>query len=160
MPSVSRIDFGYFIRPGAETETGKPRVEGVLGYVIEHSAGLLLFDTGLGEGDAEVDAHYRPVRRGLPDAMRAAGFAVDDVRWVANCHLHFDHCGGNPALVGHPIFVQSRELQQARTAWTTRYRTSSTSAVPRIASSMVRQRSCPMFSYFQPQGIPTATRRS
>jgi N-acyl homoserine lactone hydrolase len=115
-PNVRRIDFGYFVRPAEETGTGKPRVEGVLGYVIEHPAGLLLFDTGLGEGDAEVDAHYRPVRCGLPDAMRAAGLAVDDVRWVANCHLHFDHCGGNPALVGRPIFVQSREVQQARTA--------------------------------------------
>ena len=116
MPMVRRIDFGYFVRPAQETGTGKPRVEGVLGYVIEHSAGLLLFDTGLGEGDAEVDAHYRPVRRPLPDAMRAAGLGLDDVRWVANCHLHFDHCGGNPALAGRPIFVQSRELQQARTA--------------------------------------------
>ena len=116
MPLVRRIDFGYFVRPAQETGTGKPRVEGVLGYVIEQPAGLLLFDTGLGEGDAEVDAHYRPVRCPLPDAMRAAGLALDDVRWVVNCHLHFDHCGGNPALVGRPIFVQSRELQQARTA--------------------------------------------
>jgi len=116
MPIVRRIDFGYFVRPAEETGTGKPRVEGVLGYVIEHSAGLLLFDTGLGEGDAEVDAHYRPVRRPLPDALRDAGMAIRDVRFVVNCHLHFDHCGGNPALMGHPIFVQSRELQLARTA--------------------------------------------
>jgi glyoxylase-like metal-dependent hydrolase (beta-lactamase superfamily II) len=113
--SIRRIDFGYFVRPGVETGTGKPRVECVLGYAIQQSAGVLLFDTGLGEGDAGVDTHYRPVRRPLPDALRLAGIAVDDVRWVANCHLHFDHCGGNPALAGRPIFVQSRELQQART---------------------------------------------
>ena len=113
--SIRRIDFGYFVRPGEEIGTGKPRVECVLGYAVQHSAGVLLLDTGLGEGDAGVDAHYRPVRRPLPDALRPAGIAVDDVRWVANCHLHFDHCGGNPALVGRPIFVQSRELQQART---------------------------------------------
>ena len=116
MPTVRRIDFGYFVRPAEETGTGKPRVEGVLGYVIEHSAGRLLFDTGLGEGDAEVDAHYRPVRRPLPDALRDAGMAIRDVRFVVNCHLHVDHCGGNPALMGRPIFVQSRELQLARTA--------------------------------------------
>jgi len=114
--TVRRIDFGYFVRPAEETGTGKPRVECVLGYAIEHSAGLLLFDTGLGEGDAEVDAHYRPVRRPLPQALRNAGLAIADVRWVVNCHLHFDHCGGNPALAGRPIFVQARELQQARTA--------------------------------------------
>src|ERR1700693_1808216 len=73
MPMVRRIDFGYFVRPAQETGTGRPRVEGVLGYVIEHSTGLLLFDTGLGEGDAEADTHYRPVRCPLPAAMRAAG---------------------------------------------------------------------------------------
>src|SRR4029077_3512884 len=72
MPNVRRIDFGYFVRPAAETATGKPRVEGVLGYAIEHSGGLFLFDTGMGEGDPEVDAHYRPVRHRLSDAMRAA----------------------------------------------------------------------------------------
>jgi glyoxylase-like metal-dependent hydrolase (beta-lactamase superfamily II) len=116
MPTVRRIDFGYFVRPAQETGTSKPRVEGVLGYVIEHAAGVLLFDTGLGEGNAEVDAHYRPVRRALVGALRDAGIAIDDVSWVANCHLHFDHCGGNPALAGRPIFVQSRELLQARTA--------------------------------------------
>jgi glyoxylase-like metal-dependent hydrolase (beta-lactamase superfamily II) len=114
--SVRRIDFGYFVRPRQETGTGKPRVDWLLGYAIEHAAGVLLFDTGLGEGDAEADAQYRPVRRPLPDALRAAGIVMDDVRWVANCHLHFDHCGGNPTLAGRPIFVQSRELEQARTA--------------------------------------------
>jgi glyoxylase-like metal-dependent hydrolase (beta-lactamase superfamily II) len=56
------------------------------------------------------------VRRPLHDALRDAGVAIDDIRWVANCHLHFDHCGGNPVLAGRPIFVQSRELLQARTA--------------------------------------------
>ncbi|TMD49911.1 MAG: MBL fold metallo-hydrolase [Chloroflexi bacterium] len=116
MPAVKRIDFGYFVRPAEETGTGKARVEGVLGYVIDHSAGALLFDTGLGEGSAEVDAHYRPVRRPLPEALHDAGIGIGDIRWVANCHLHVDHCGGNPALSGRPIFVQSGELLQARTA--------------------------------------------
>ena len=111
--SIRRIDFGYFVRPGGETGTGKPRVECVLGYAVQHSTGVLLFDTGLGQGDAAVDTHYRPVRRPLPDALLLAGIVLDDVRWVANCHLHFDHCGGNPALAGRPIFVQSCELQQA-----------------------------------------------
>ena len=115
LPTVRRIDFGYFVRPPEETGTGKPRVEALLGYAIVHEAGVLLFDTGLGEGDAEADAWYRPARRPLPEALRSAGIAVDDVRWVANCHLHFDHCGGNPALAGRPIFVQSIELHAART---------------------------------------------
>ncbi len=30
-----------------------------------------------------------------------------------NCHLHFDHCGGNPLLAGAPILVQDVELATA-----------------------------------------------
>jgi N-acyl homoserine lactone hydrolase len=33
---------------------------------------------------------------------------------VANCHLHFDHCGGNPQLAGRPVFTQALELAAAR----------------------------------------------
>jgi glyoxylase-like metal-dependent hydrolase (beta-lactamase superfamily II) len=32
---------------------------------------------------------------------------------VVNCHLHFDHCGGNPALSGLPILVQTAERANA-----------------------------------------------
>jgi glyoxylase-like metal-dependent hydrolase (beta-lactamase superfamily II) len=115
LPTVRRIDFGYFVRPADETGTGQPRVEPLLGYAIGHRDGVVLFDTGLGEGDADADARYRPTRRSLLQALRSVEIAVDDVRWVANCHLHFDHCGGNPALAGRPIFVQRIELRMART---------------------------------------------
>ncbi|MGH3328765.1 MAG: MBL fold metallo-hydrolase [Streptomycetales bacterium] len=112
---VRRVDFGYFIRPAEETGTGCPRVEPVLGYVLAHRGGLLLFDTGIGAGEPGVDAHYRPSRRDLGAALAGAGASGQDVRWVVNCHLHFDHCGGNPDLAGRPIFVQRTELSQART---------------------------------------------
>ena len=109
MTSVRRVDFGYFIRPAEETGTGAPRVEPCLGYLVDHPDGLLLVDTGMG-AHPEVDAHYRPTR--IPLA-RAVG-NVDDVRYVVNCHLHFDHCGGNPQLVGRPVFTQRVELDAAR----------------------------------------------
>ncbi len=76
----------------------------------------MLFDTGLGMADAETEAHYRPRRRPLEDALRSVGAVVEDVRWVVNCHLHFDHCGGNPAFAGRPIVVQSTELASAQEA--------------------------------------------
>jgi N-acyl homoserine lactone hydrolase len=34
---------------------------------------------------------------------------------VVNTHLHFDHCGGNHLVAGRPIYVQRRELDDART---------------------------------------------
>jgi N-acyl homoserine lactone hydrolase len=33
---------------------------------------------------------------------------------VVNTHLHFDHCGGNHLFAGRPIYVQRRELDDAR----------------------------------------------
>jgi N-acyl homoserine lactone hydrolase len=110
---VRRVDFGYFVRPAEETGIGIPRVEPCLGYLVDHADGMLLFDTGMGS-DPEVDAHYRPRRQPLEDALVAAGVRAAQIGLVANCHLHFDHCGGNPLLVGRPVFTQRIELDAAR----------------------------------------------
>ncbi len=110
--AVHRVDFGYFVRPAEETGTGTARVEPCLGYLVSHPAGLLLVDTGMGR-HPEVDAHYRPRRRNLDAALAGAGERVDGIRFLVNCHLHFDHCGGNPALPGRPIFTQRAELETA-----------------------------------------------
>jgi N-acyl homoserine lactone hydrolase len=110
---VRRVHFGYFVRPAAETGTGSPRVEPCLGYAVSHPQGMILFDTGMGS-HPEVDAHYRPRRIGLPEALAAIGVQIGDLRLAANCHLHFDHCGGNPLLGQIPVFVQDAELRAAR----------------------------------------------
>jgi glyoxylase-like metal-dependent hydrolase (beta-lactamase superfamily II) len=112
--SVRRLDLGYFIRPASETGGPQPRVEPVLAYLVQHDHGLILFDTGIGQADPETEAHYRPRRRDLQNALSAAGVALDDISLVANCHLHFDHCGGNPLRPNHPILVQDVELATAR----------------------------------------------
>ncbi|MFD5572689.1 N-acyl homoserine lactonase family protein [Streptomyces cadmiisoli] len=112
--SVRRLDLGYFIRPASETGGPQPRIEPVLAYLVQHDHGLILFDTGIADADPETEAHYRPRRRHLQDALSEAGLALDDISLVANCHLHFDHCGGNPLLGGRPILVQDVELATAR----------------------------------------------
>jgi len=111
--TVRRVDFGYFVRPAEETGTGGPRVDPCLGYVVRHPQGMIVFDTGMGS-DPEVDAHYRPRRTGLAEALAAIGVQIGDLRLAANCHLHFDHCGGNPLLGQIPVFVQDAELRAAR----------------------------------------------
>ena len=59
--------------------------------------GFAAFRHGYGN-HPDVDAHYRPRRRALHEALTAAGARPDQITHVANCHLHFDHCGGNPLL--------------------------------------------------------------
>jgi len=111
---VRRVDLGTFVRPAEETDTGRPRVEAVYGYVVRTPSGVLLLDTGFGIADEETEAWYRPVRVPVDDALGAAGLATDDVALVVNCHLHLDHVGGNPRFPGRPLFCQRRELDTAR----------------------------------------------
>ncbi|MCM2579914.1 N-acyl homoserine lactonase family protein [Streptomyces meridianus] len=111
---VRRLDLGYFIRPAEETDTDQPRVEPVLAYLVRREDDLILFDTGIGTADPGTEAHYRPRRRSLESALAASGVDLTDISLVVNCHLHFDHCGGNPLLAGKPIVVQATELVAAR----------------------------------------------
>ena len=100
---VIRLQLGTFVRPPEETGTGSPRVETVLGYLARTPVGLLLMDTGLGEADPETEDWYRPRRITIEEALRPLGMCTDDIDLVVNCHLHFDHIGGNPAFAGTPI---------------------------------------------------------
>ncbi|MHC0432656.1 MBL fold metallo-hydrolase [Streptomyces sp. O3] len=113
-PVIHRLDLGHFVRPASETGTGLARVEAALAYLVRHDRGLLLFDSGMGEGSSDTDAHYRPVRRPLNAALAAVGATPEDIALVVNSHLHFDHCGANPALAGRPVLVQAAELAAAR----------------------------------------------
>lgn len=113
MDDVVRLPLGTFVRPADETGTGSPRVEAVLGYLARTPAGLLLMDTGLGEADEETEAWYRPVRVSLQQALAGVGVDLEEIDLVVNCHLHFDHIGGNPLLAGRPVVCQRRELAAA-----------------------------------------------
>ena len=77
-------------------------VHAARGPGIEHDDGLVLVDTGLGnKGSDKFRAVYGVENTGrqgptqLEDALAEAGFTPDDVQWVINTHLHFDHAGGN-----------------------------------------------------------------
>lgn len=96
--AVRRLNLGFFVRPAHEVGGPEPRVEPVLGYLVRRPEGILLFDTGLGAADEGTEAHYRPHRRDLTKALAAAGVTPDEISLVINCHLHFDHCGGNHLL--------------------------------------------------------------
>jgi glyoxylase-like metal-dependent hydrolase (beta-lactamase superfamily II) len=70
--------------------------------LIEHPDGLVLVDTALGDKeDARFMDIYGVENRGDPgptqleDALRESGHRPEEVRWVINTHLHFDHAGGN-----------------------------------------------------------------
>ena len=78
-------------------------------HVVDHPEGRVLVDTGMTELHplgADMDPQLRP--------LSEQDFDVASVDMVANTHLHFDHCGGNRLFAGKPIYVQRRELEDAR----------------------------------------------
>lgn len=75
---------------------------------------MVLLDTGLGRGGAATEDWYRPRRVPLPEALGTVGVVLNDIEVVVNCHLHFDHCGGNPMLAGRSVLCQRQELAVAQ----------------------------------------------
>ncbi len=106
---IRRLTVARYTAPPATPLAGQKIV--VCAYLIRSPAGLVLFDTGMATGPAEIEQRFGPIwRRPFRAALASAGVAVTDVTTIANCHLHLDHCGGNPLFPRVPIFVQRQEL--------------------------------------------------
>jgi N-acyl homoserine lactone hydrolase len=79
-------------------------------HVVDHPDGRVLVDTGMTELDpavADMDPQLTPLSEQDVD--------LAGIDMVVNTHLHFDHCGGNRLFAGKPIYVQRKELDDART---------------------------------------------
>jgi Metallo-beta-lactamase superfamily len=78
-------------------------------HVIGHPDARVLVDTGMTEPHpavADLDPRLVP--------LSEQDFDLAGIDIVVNTHLHFDHCGGNHLFAGRPIYVQRRELDDAR----------------------------------------------
>jgi glyoxylase-like metal-dependent hydrolase (beta-lactamase superfamily II) len=104
---------GTFRFAADEPHAGEPGV--VIAYAVRHAVGVLLFDTGFGFGNAELDAYYHVESRPIAAAMDDVGIDIADIGTVVNCHLHVDHAGQNGALAGVPTYVQAAEWEIAHT---------------------------------------------
>ena len=96
--------------PPADPAPPDPRWLPIVAHAIVHRDGVFLFDTGVGTGNAEIDAWFSPRVTFVDDALADVGIALGDVTGAANCHLHFDHSGQNGRVPpGVPIFTQRAE---------------------------------------------------
>jgi N-acyl homoserine lactone hydrolase len=98
----------------------------IFAWLIEHSEGLIVVDTG--ETSRVADPGYFPrwqpyfklgVREWVAPEdeigpkIRALGFSPDAVRWVIMTHLHTDHAGGLSHFPNSEILVYRPEFENA-----------------------------------------------
>lgn len=115
---------GFHILEDREEEITIP----IVGFVVEHRAGLFVFDTGFSSRVHEDLAAYYPndaltTRRfhftpadSLAAQMSALGLDPSAVRLLSNSHLHYDHSGGNASFPGATVIMQRAEWEFAGAA--------------------------------------------
>ncbi len=79
-------------------------------HVIDHPDARVLVDTGMTELHPLLD----DMAPRLYPLNEQDDFDLADIDMVVNTHLHGDHCGGNRLFAGKPVYVQRRELEDAR----------------------------------------------
>jgi glyoxylase-like metal-dependent hydrolase (beta-lactamase superfamily II) len=70
---------------------------GLNSILIDSREALVLVDTGIGTSAKEKFYEFYSVdnKPGLVSSLQKKGYTSDEIDYVINTHLHFDHCGGN-----------------------------------------------------------------
>jgi glyoxylase-like metal-dependent hydrolase (beta-lactamase superfamily II) len=94
-------------------------------FLITHPEGNVLFDTGP-HPDVFKDAYarwgglskaFQPIgdeNSGILAQLERINFQPDDIRYVVNSHLHFDHAGGNQFFPVATFLVSKKEFDFAK----------------------------------------------
>jgi N-acyl homoserine lactone hydrolase len=106
----------------------------MLSWVIEHPEGLIVIDTGERAGANDLETHVAcadPISRTflsknfrinvqpemeLGPQLRKLGLEPNDVRWVVQTHLHFDHANGFAFIPKAEVLISRAELEGQRAA--------------------------------------------
>jgi glyoxylase-like metal-dependent hydrolase (beta-lactamase superfamily II) len=111
---IERLFLGHYTVPEEMKDRVGPLLVGkqvvVTGFLIRHSQGPFVFDTGFGAARNATTNLLKVVRRDVVAQLAEARVAPADVRAIANCHFHFDHGGGNHRFPGTTVVCQKAEL--------------------------------------------------
>lgn len=86
-----------------------------LAFLVHNADEVLLVDTGPDAEEAKRQGFtVRATSRStLVEAVRAVGFAVEDVTRIVHTHLHYDHVQNDHLFPYAQVFVNRRELPHA-----------------------------------------------
>ena len=103
------------------------RIElGLNSLLVDTGDHRVLIETGVGDNLPSKLARYYDIRLnpGMTAALRRLGYGREDIDFIINTHLHFDHCGGNtrrsgegefqPAFPNAVYIIQRIEWENAR----------------------------------------------
>ena len=112
LPRIVQLELASLVLPDWHPEADRTSVCPVYGYAIDHPDGPIVFDTGVGADNELIDELYRPDVHEIQVALSSRGIDPSSIAAVVNSHLHFDHCGQNPAFYGTsvPFYVASSEI--------------------------------------------------
>ena len=94
-------------------------------FLIKKEDMLILVETGIGSDLEQKIFEYYSIERepGLVGSLQRLGHQAEDIIFVINTHLHFDHCGGNtcknekgedvPTFPKAKYVIQKREWKYA-----------------------------------------------
>lgn len=94
-------------------------------YLIVHPKGKVLFDSGLniltqtdpvayiGEAGMAFNTFYFRPGEEVSARLRAMSIAPEEVTYIVNSHLHYDHAGGNALIPNAEVIVQRAEWEHA-----------------------------------------------
>ncbi len=94
-------------------------------FLIKKEDILILIETGIGSDLEPKIFEYYSIERdpGLVGSLQRLGYQAEDIAFVINTHLHFDHCGGNtcknekgedvPTFPKAKYIIQKREWEYA-----------------------------------------------
>jgi len=82
---------------------------GMNAMLVDTNKELILVETGMGAAiDPKFFEFYSVERKpGLIPSLQERGYRLEDINYVINTHLHFDHCGGNTFQNEQGEFVPS-----------------------------------------------------
>ena len=99
-----------------QLDCGQKLVAPIIMYLIKGRDKAILVDTGASDEDWAKKYHHglrRPPELHPVAGLKKAGVGVEDIQFVINTHLHWDHCFNNSLFTDAKIFVQKREMEYA-----------------------------------------------